>query len=269
MIKKQIRLVVLTGSETRHLYLIDQFLREPDIIVEAVYAEDSSKSLRSRVRETDKYLKLHEAGRSKCEEDFFGDLLYVLEGKKINKIKKGDINNNNYVNEIIAIDPDLIICYGSSIIDSRLLTIFKGRFLNVHLGLSPYYRGSGTNIWPFINSEPEFVGVTFMQIDSGIDTGAIIHQVQADFFLGDGVHTVGTRLIKKMTAIYIKLVKSRTYEASRTLIVNREERLYRRADFTEEMCQKLYDNLSAGLIDSYVINGQCPVKMITRSDLLK
>ena len=54
--------------------------------------------------------------------------------------------------------------------------MFSRKFLNVHLGLSPYYRGSGTNVWPLINTEPDMVGATLC-IDAGIDNGEIIHQI--------------------------------------------------------------------------------------------
>ena len=57
-------------------------------------------------------------------------------------IEKGEINLESNTEEIIDLKPDLIISYGCSIIKSRLLEVFDNRFINVHLGLSPYYRGS-------------------------------------------------------------------------------------------------------------------------------
>ena len=53
-------------------------------------------------------------------------------------IKKGEINDSLIVSRIIDLNPDLLVCYGSSLIKSELLEIFKGKFINVHLGLSPY-----------------------------------------------------------------------------------------------------------------------------------
>ena len=87
-------------------------------------------------------------------------------------IKKGEINNIHIVKKILKLNPDLLICYGSSLINSVLLEKFKERFINVHLGLSPYYRGAGTNIWPLINLEPQYVGAPFMFIDARVDTGS-------------------------------------------------------------------------------------------------
>ena len=86
---------------------------------------------------------------------FFVKKVHILQ-KCLNQIKK-----NN---------PDIIIVYGSSII-APLTNDFKNKIINVHLGLSPYYRGSGTNFYPILNSKPEYIGVTFMFLDKGIDTG--------------------------------------------------------------------------------------------------
>ena len=128
----------------------------------------------------------HKAKRTFLDES----INYLPDNSNPRVIKKGSINDNEVVSEIVNSNADLLVCYGSSIIKSDLLDIFRGKFLNVHLGLSPYYRGSGTNIWPLINGEPEMVGATFMHIDKGIDTGEVIHQIQADFFVGDSPHTL-------------------------------------------------------------------------------
>ena len=47
-----------------------------------------------------------------------------------------------------------------------------------------------------------------LHIDEGIDTGKVIHQFRAKVFLGDSPHTIGNRLIKDMTPVYVKIIKS-------------------------------------------------------------
>jgi phosphoribosylglycinamide formyltransferase-1 len=78
----------------------------------------------------------HVEARKQSEIDFFSDYIGICEDESNPKlIRKGAINNEAFVNEIIAINPDLLICYGSSLIKSNLLTKFEENFLNVHLGL--------------------------------------------------------------------------------------------------------------------------------------
>lgn len=49
------------------------------------------------------------------------------------------------------------------------------RLYNVHFSKLPAYRGVSTSVWPILRGEQQ-AGVTFHSIDSGIDTGPIIHQ---------------------------------------------------------------------------------------------
>ena len=86
----------------------------------------------------------------------------LIDSSNAVKIRKGEINDEQVVRQIKDLNPDLLVCYGSSLITSDLLEIYNKRFLNVHLGLSPSYRGSGTNAWLLINNEPHMVGATFM-----------------------------------------------------------------------------------------------------------
>ena len=143
----------------------------------------------------------------------------------------------NVVENIIKKNPDLLVCYGSSLIKSKLLEFFKDRFLNIHLGLSPYYRGSGTNVWPLINNQPQMVGATFMHIDEGIDTGRIIHQINADIFLGDNPHTIGNRLIKKMTLLTKEVIYNFKSLDDISQPNVKKSLLYLKKDFDENACE--------------------------------
>ena len=76
---------------------------------------------------------------------------------------------------------------------------FNKRFINLHLGLSPYYKGSGTNFWPIANNEFQFLGATFMLIDEGVDSGPIIHQFRPMLNVNDNIHTIGCKIILQTT----------------------------------------------------------------------
>ena len=56
--------------------------------------------------------------------------------------------------------------------------LFQSRTLyNIHFSLLPKYKGMSTSAWPILNGE-ETSGVTLHEIDHGIDTGAIIDQLE-------------------------------------------------------------------------------------------
>tara|TARA_Y100000589_G_C27189069_1_gene643945 strand:- start:3189 stop:3986 length:798 start_codon:yes stop_codon:yes gene_type:complete len=249
------KIVILTGSEIRHDYFRCKIADDKRINVIASFCEGKEKSLENRVikNKNSSFLEIqHVLARTQSEKDFFSDFLLKTQDKSFPKfIAKGDINNEFIVSEIINLKPELIVCYGASLIKSNLLNKFKGYFINVHLGLSPYYRGSGTNIWALINNEPEMVGATFMHIDSGIDTGEIIHQIRANFFIGDSPHSIGNRLIKKMTDCYANLISNFNFLEPVTQ-PSVKGKLFLRKDFDTYACRKLYDNFNNGMIENYL-----------------
>ena len=259
-------IIILTGNETRHKYFRLYISNQENINVISSYCENTENSLENRVKKNPKSSKLeslHVEARSQCENDFFSESIKYLPDLSNPKfIKKGSINNIEIVSEIINTNADLLICYGSSLIKSDLLRVYKRRFINVHLGLSPYYRGSGTNIWPLINGEPEKIGATFMHINEGIDTGEIIHQIIPDFYIGDSPHTIGNRLIKKMTKVFAELIQ----KFSSLKAMNQPDfngLFYMQKDFNEEACRKLYDQINKGLIENHLNSIKPSIHIIT------
>jgi phosphoribosylglycinamide formyltransferase-1 len=249
--------VILTGNETRHQYFKIMMAQDKRINVLASYCEDAGKSLSSTVRNnplSSKIEKQHVEAREQLENDFFGTVISLVNDLSNSRfIAKGEINQDSIVREIERSGADVLVCYGSSLIKSSLLSSFKDKFLNVHLGLSPYYRGSGTNVWPLINLELDMVGATFMYIDEGIDTGKIIHQIRADFVLGDSPHSIGNRLIKKMTSVYCDIVARFDSLTDEVQPVS-QGRLYLQKHFNEQACSRLYENFRSDMVRIYIEN---------------
>jgi methionyl-tRNA formyltransferase len=90
---------------------------------------------------------------------------------------------------------DVLAVFGTSLLKEPLLSMFPGRIINIHLGLSPYYRGAATIFWALYNEQPELAGATIHYIDAGVDTGSIICHVQTTLDSADTPHTIGTRII--------------------------------------------------------------------------
>ncbi len=249
------KVIILTGSEIRHRFFRSKVSLDSRFDVIATFCEGEEKSLENRLKSNSGASQIelmHVDARTQAERDFFGVSINVLPDKSNSKfIPKGAINDKKIVDSIKSLNADLIICYGSSIIKSELLDIYSGKFLNVHLGLSPYYRGTATNIWPFINLEPEFVGATFMHINAGIDTGEIIHQIRPDIYLGDSPHSIGNRLIAKMTDVYADIISNFSF-LHKEVQPEAEGKLYFNKDFDVNACIKLYKNFSNGMIQTYL-----------------
>lgn len=251
------RIVVLTGSELRHAFFRKAIALCSEIEVPLSVCEGQERSLR-RVTEAaggDTGLRQrHLAAREQSEEDFFAAFAALAPDRSNPAaVPDGGVNDPAVVADIGRLAPDLVIAYGCSLVREPLLSAHAGRFLNVHLGLSPYRRGSGTNFWPLVDGEPEYVGATFMHIDAGIDTGAIIHQIRARVLPGDDPHRIGNRLIVDMTFVYADII--RHFDALPAMlqpVSPPEAKVYRQKDFSEESVQRLYQGFADGLVDRYL-----------------
>lgn len=82
--------------------------------------------------------------------------------------------SEDFYNELKKLNPDLIVtaAYGK-ILPESILNIPTFGALNVHASILPSYRGAAPIQWCLFNGD-EKSGVTFMEMDKGMDTGAII-----------------------------------------------------------------------------------------------
>lgn len=77
-----------------------------------------------------------------------------------------------------ALESDVIVVFGASYIKGLLAEkIIERGAVNIHMGLSPYYRGSSCNFWALYDGNPHLVGATIHLISKGLDSGAMLYHV--------------------------------------------------------------------------------------------
>ena len=96
-------------------------------------------------------------------------------------------NNDQFINEIKSINPDVIcvVAYGK-ILPKELLDIPKLGCINVHGSLLPKYRGAAPIQWAVLNGDKK-TGITTMYMDVGMDTGDMILKEETE--IGDNETT--------------------------------------------------------------------------------
>lgn len=254
---KDINIVILTSNDIRHNYFKIMFSNAKGINVLQTYAESSADfELKRKPIKSDDLnypAKIHFDLRHNNEYDFFSDIIENCEDRSNTKfISKNEINESNTIADIISLNPDFIITYGCSIIKKPLIEAFENRIINVHLGLSPYYFGSGTNFHAMVNGDFQCIGYTFMYMDAGIDTGKIIHQSRAEILPLDNPHQIGNRLIKKMTKEFICLVKNFSSIKQMQPVSSFTGKTYKRKDATDKLTVDMYNNFSDNAVLKYL-----------------
>ena len=199
-------------------------------------------------------LDAHLSARAQSESDFFSFASDTKIRAPRIEIPSGELNSAQTFQFLDLLDFDLVITFGVSILSPQLINHVGRKILGIHLGLSPYYRGSGTNFFPFVNSEVAAVGYTLMHLDEGIDTGPIIHQGRAPVILGDSIHSIGNRNIQYMFTDIAKILGSQLDWKFSNQENNLPSKLYKRKDFTLESLKIAYKNIDSGLIPRYIEN---------------
>lgn len=78
------------------------------------------------------------------------------------------------VADLKALAPDIMVtCAYGQILSQEIIDVAPHGIINVHASLLPKYRGAAPIQWSILNGDDE-TGVTIMQTETGIDTGAII-----------------------------------------------------------------------------------------------
>jgi len=248
--RSQIPLVIITGDQLRHHYFVHQLHAHFDVrgvVCETVF----QPKIEGDARDIED-LQRHFEERVEAEQRYFeADRSLALGIERVLRIPKGEANSDEVYEWITALEPEYLILYGSSIIRERLLTAFEGRVINMHLGLSPYYRGSGTNFWPLVEGKPELVGVTIHLATLDVDAGAILKQVRPPVSAGDRNHDMGCKAIIAGAGTMIRAIEG---YADGTIQPQKQPpggKLYRRNDFNVEAVRKMWWNLDEGMIEAY------------------
>ena len=249
--ENKMKIVVLTSNSLRHKFLantLSSYCDDALIISEC-------KPQTSSFDDSKNYTKIenHFLLRDKTEKSFFPNDNYFI--SKTLPILYKEVNSP-YVYEVIKnFKPDILIIFGSSIIKEPLLSLLPtGHIINLHLGISPYYRGSGTNFWPFVNNQLEYLGSTILHLDAGIDTGDIICHVRPKIELNDNVHTLGCKIIKSSVESLIKIIKllDEGKKLNRVKQWDVKDRYYKTKEFDEIVLSKYKNNLKNDVIKDYL-----------------
>jgi folate-dependent phosphoribosylglycinamide formyltransferase PurN len=86
------------------------------------------------------------------------------------------VNSTITITLLKNMHPDIVIVNGTRIISKRVLSAINCKFINMHAGITPKYRGVHGTYWALLNNDFENSGVTVHFVDEGIDTGNIINQ---------------------------------------------------------------------------------------------
>ena len=248
------RAILLTSTFRRHVYVANTLASGCDLV--GVWQEEKTFRPERYAHDAadEAVIQRHFAARDESEARYFAaDAAVRLEpGAAVRTVRAGACSDPAEVAVMQAARPDVVLVFGTGILREPLLSTFEGRVINMHLGLSPYYRGAGTNFWPLVNREPEYVGATIHYLDAGIDTGPIISHARPSVERSDGPHDLGNKTIVAAAEALLRAAAAHVAGAVRAFPQSGGGRFYQRKDFSADAVRTLYRNFETGMIDEYL-----------------
>jgi folate-dependent phosphoribosylglycinamide formyltransferase PurN len=248
------RVVLLTSTFRRHVFVANTVAASCDLA--GVWQEEKSFRPERYAENADDevVIERHFACRDESEAAHFSSHDDVrLHAQAVHRVVPvGGCNDPTEVALMAATRPEAVLVFGTGILREPLLSAFEGRIINIHLGLSPYYRGAGTNFWPLVNREPEYVGATIHYLDAGIDTGPILAHARPRIDHGDGPHDIGNKTIVAAADALLEAATAHVAGQARAVPQTGGGRLYQRKDFNADAVRTLYRNFDTGMIDEYL-----------------
>lgn len=246
------KIVIITGPALRHKYFVNTLGKYYEVV--GVVSEEKRPNQDSEDKEESDLLQEHFFFRNQAENKYFEPNQEFNGNYEILKVSYGETNSLAVFEWVKKKEAEYIILFGSSIIKPPLLEFYNGKIINIHLGLSPYYRGSGTNFWPLVNNEPECVGATIHLAILKVDAGSILAQARPEnLTLNDNSHDIGCKAIiagtKKMAECIEKYKKKEIIPKQQ--IISRGS-VYKRSDFSANAVRIMQENFRNGMILNYL-----------------
>tara|TARA_B110000008_G_C16950890_1_gene556319 strand:+ start:1527 stop:2309 length:783 start_codon:yes stop_codon:yes gene_type:complete len=170
-----VKVTIFSSNQPRHLNLAKEFSKISD---EVFFISEVNTVFPGQV---DDFFKKSEVMRTyfenviRSERKILGDIGFLPNNIRNLSIKSGDLNKLKKSQLTEALNSDIYVVFGASYIKGWLIDfLVDHRAINIHMGLSPYYRGSSCNFWALYDNNPGYVGATIHLLSKGLDSGDML-----------------------------------------------------------------------------------------------
>ena len=157
------KITLFTSNQPRHISLINNLSKVCDelYVIQECQTVNTGLTL-GQYKKSDiihKYFQKVSISQNKFFRNFYID--FNNKNIFLYPIKFNDLNKLNLKKIKIFLESDLYIVYGSSFIKGELIEFLQSkRAINIHMGISPYYKGTDCNFWAIYDQNINYVGAT-------------------------------------------------------------------------------------------------------------
>jgi methionyl-tRNA formyltransferase len=194
--------IVILAGRSQTSYLLINYLAERFHVAQVVFeAPHTRKMLRYRLRMLPWWvvagqllflvvdrLVIRRLSRAKIAALLAGHDIRPPDGR-LPTLDVDSVNSDDVRGLLKKLQPGAVVVSGTGIIGRKTLACAPV-FINIHVGITPRYRGVHGGFWAVYEGHPELVGTTIHQVDPGVDTGGILAQVPVQVTAEDTYRTL-------------------------------------------------------------------------------
>ncbi|AZT84093.1 formyl transferase [Marinobacter sp. NP-4(2019)] len=200
--------------------------------------------------------------------DFGEEGRALIEGRGVEVMRTQGVNAINspeYTSWIQDLKPDVIAVCGASILRNELLSIPTHGVLNLHGGLSQFYRGLFTTDWAIHNGVPEYIGATVHFVSEGVDDGDVVYQGRPEIAAEDNPNTLYEKVVRLGVQMMIRAIKD--IEQSRCQRTRLESKgwLYLHDMFDVNAKRATWRQVRKGVISDYLSDKDARDRLVNES----
>ena len=238
------KITLFTSNNHRHNYLINllsNFCDELWVIQErkTLFAKKNDKKYQNKNVIEKYFIKVLDA-----QNKIFKNEFHYKNNKNIKKlsISNGELNklSLSYLDDFLK--SDIYVIFGSSYIKGELVDfLVKQKAINIHAGVSPYYRGTDCNFWALYDDNPHLVGSTIHLLSKGLDSGPMLYHAMSNLKTNPFEYTMST--IKSAFHSIAERIKDESIFNLDPIVQDKvmEIRYTKKVDFNEEVVKKYFE----------------------------
>jgi hypothetical protein len=239
------KITLFTCNQPRHLALIHSLAPVADEMFVVQETKTSFAGKRDPIHAKSLVMEDYFARMIAAERGVFGATDFTPANVRTMSVYMGDLSFFPLETFQNALHSDLYVVFGASYIKGPLVDfLVERRCINIHMGVSPYYRGSACNFWAMYDRRPDMVGSTVHLLSKGLDSGPILFHAMPRADRVDGF-VLGMRAVRAAQVALTQRIKDGSIFNLLSERQNKalEIRYTRSRDFTDEVAQEYLNRL--------------------------
>lgn len=237
------KITIFTSNQPRHLNLIDRLAELADECYAVIETTTVFPGQIKGFFQKSDIFQQYFSNVIESEKKIFGGIKFSQNIKNL-VIQSKDLNTLDRETLKPALDSDIYIIFGSSFIKGWLVDhLISKNAINIHMGISPYYRGNSCNFWALYDYNPHLMGATIHLLGEGLDSGKILYHVAPTTENCSNPFDFTMMSVKSAHESLVKKLSSGELDVYDSVIQNSklEIRNSKNSDFTDDVAKEFLD----------------------------